>query len=165
MAVEIANSRLWVGTSLQEHVTKVLEAIVVDRERAAAEFRPHIEQLSSEIVAVPRFRLGRGQLHIEHTLVGASEAALLNYGLALLMTGWPDNGKLCRCELEATQDTPACGKFFVAYKRPGPGQVRGKYCSKEHADAAHKAGNAERLRNSRENRKKLAANRSPRRSK
>ena len=154
MAVELANqvdnARLIVDTALRDRLTEVLEAIVVDHKKAAASFKQRIEQLSSEIVAVPRFRLGRGQLHVEHTLVATRPGALLDYGLALLMAGWPDNGKLCRCAL------PSCRKFFIAYKQPRSGLIRTKYCSPEHGLAAHKAGNAERLRISRMNRKKAA---------
>ncbi len=125
-----------------------LKAIVDDRNAAVRAFAPRLAELSRELVAVMRFRHEANMLRIEPVLLPSRPGAAIDYGLALLMAGQPEGSLLCYCHL------PACGKFFLAYRRKTGGLVRTKYCSEVHMAEAHKAGNAQRLRESRERRAK-----------
>ena len=147
-----------VDPGLRQRLTEVLDAIVSDPSQATAAFAPRLEELSAELVAIPRFRIEHGELRVEQTLLPTRPAAAIDYGLALLMAGLPDLGRLCRCAL------PTCRKFFFASKPRGQkpqGRLRTKFCSEAHMAAAHKADNAERTRRSRE-RRRLAAKKSRR---
>jgi hypothetical protein len=149
----LAAQRRRVAPELHQRLKEVLDAIVADPSKAAAAFAPRLTELSAELVAIPRFRIEHGELRVEQTLLPTRPAAALDYGLALLMEGMPDLGRLCRCAL------PSCRKFFFASKPRGQkpqGRLRTKFCSGAHMEAAHKADNAERTRRSRERKKEAA---------
>ena len=146
-----------VAPELRQRLTEVLDAIVADPSKAAAAFAPRLAELSAELVAIPRFRFEHGELRVEQTLLPVRPGAAFDYGLALLMAGLPDLGRLCRCAFSS------CGNFYFAPK-PKTGRPRTVYCSKECGDAARKANGAKRVQKWRvRERERLAAKKSGRR--
>lgn len=132
-----------VDPALRARLESQLDQIVRDRTAAIAAFAPRLRELGEELVELPRFDLAKGELRVVRVLLPARPAAAFDYGLALLMTRQDGPGQLCRCRLES------CRRFFLAKRSKGAGRIRTEYCDDKCMDAAHKAGNAERLRRSR----------------
>jgi len=146
-----------VAPELRQRLTDALDAIVTDPTKAVAAFAPRLSELSAELVAIPRFRIEHGELRIELALLPSRPEAVFDYGLALIMEGLPDLGKLCRCACLT------CRKFYFAPK-PKTGRPRTVFCSKACLDTARKADGARRIQEWRD-RRRSATTKSQRKSK
>lgn len=113
------------------------------------------ERRANALLLLPTIKMHGGKRHMTYRQIvfeffDTTPAAPLAHVLLLFLDSEKPYGRdLCQCRLES------CGKFFFA-DRTQANRPRTRFCSEPHYEEAHNAEAAERVRRSRERRRRAA---------